>query len=57
VLKTYVRPLLSEVKPFDREYADARRLLAFLELVNSTSAEHVPPTSLIREFIGGSVFE
>ena len=57
VLKNYVRPLLSEVKPFDREYADARRLLAFLELINSTSAEHVPPTSLIREFIGGSVFE
>ena len=57
VLKNYVRPLLSEVKPFDREYADARRLLAFLELVNSTSAEHVPPTSLMREFIGGSVFE
>ncbi len=57
VLKTYVRPLLSEVKPFDREYADARRLLAFLELVNSRSAEHVPPTSLIREFIGGSVFD
>lgn len=57
VLKNFVRPLLSEVKPFDREYADARRLLAFLELVNSTSAEHVPPTSLIREFIGGSVFE
>jgi uridine kinase len=57
VLKNYVCPLLSEVKPFDREYADARRLLAFLELVNSSSAEHVPPTSLIREFIGGSVFE
>lgn len=57
VLKAFVRPLLSEVKPFDREYADARRLLAFLELVNSTSAEHVPATSLIREFIGGGAFE
>ena len=57
VLKTFVRPLLSEVKPFDREYADARRLLEFLELVNSTSAEHVPNTSLIREFIGGSAFD
>ena len=57
VLKTFVRPLLSEVKPYDREYADARRLLAFLELVNSTSAEHVPQTSLLREFIGGSSFE
>ena len=56
VLKTYVRPLLSEVKPFDLEYANARRLLAFLNLVNSCSAEHVPPTSLLREFIGGSAF-
>jgi len=57
VLKTYVRPLLSEVKPFDNEYADARRLLEFLELVNSCSAEGVPATSLIREFIGGSIFD
>ena len=57
VLKTYVRPLLSEVKPSDREYVDARRLLGFLELVNSASAEAVPPTSLLREFIGGSAFD
>ncbi|MCX6875931.1 MAG: nucleoside kinase [Verrucomicrobia bacterium] len=57
VLKTYVRPLLSEVKPSAPEYADARRLLGFLELVNSASAEDVPPTSLLREFIGGSAFE
>jgi uridine kinase len=57
VLKAYVRPLLSEVKPSDPEYVDARRLLGFLELVNSASAEPVPPTSLLREFIGGSAFE
>ena len=38
------------------EYADARRLLGFLEFVNSASAEDVPPTSLLREFIGGSAF-
>jgi len=57
VLKTYVRPLLSEVKPSDPEYADARRLLGFLELVNSASAESVPPTSLLREFIGASAFD
>jgi uridine kinase len=57
VLKTYARPLLSEVKPSDPEYVDARRLLGFLELVNSASAEAVPPTSLLREFIGGSAFE
>jgi uridine kinase len=57
VLKTYLRPLLSEVKPSEPEYADARRLLGFLEFVNSASAEHVPPTSLLREFIGGSTFD
>ncbi|MEI6655545.1 MAG: nucleoside kinase [Verrucomicrobiota bacterium] len=56
VLKPYLRPLLSEVKPSDPEYADARRLLGFLEFVNSASAEDVPPTSLLREFIGGSTF-
>ncbi|MEI7910037.1 MAG: nucleoside kinase [Verrucomicrobiota bacterium] len=57
VLKTYARPLLSEVKPSEPEYVDARRLLGFLQLVNSASAEAVPPTSLLREFIGGSAFE
>ena len=57
VLKTYARPLLSEVKPSAPEYADARRLLGFLRLVNSASAEAVPPTSLLREFIGASAFE
>lgn len=56
ILKTYVRPLLAEVKPSSPEYADARRLLGFLEVVNSAPADHVPPTSLIREFIGGSAF-
>ncbi|MEO0018418.1 MAG: Threonine--tRNA ligase 2 [Verrucomicrobiota bacterium] len=56
VLKGHVRPLLAEVKPSDPEYADARRLLGFLEVVNSASSEQVPPTSLIREFIGGGAF-
>ena len=44
------------MKPSDPEYADARRLLGFLEVVNPASSDHVPPTSLIREFIGGSAF-
>jgi uridine kinase len=57
ILKGYVSQLLAEVKPSAPEYADARRLLGFLEVVNSASAEHVPPTSLIREFIGGSAFD
>lgn len=56
ILKNHARPLLAEVKPSDPEYADARRLLGFLEIVNPASTEHVPSTSLIREFIGGSAF-
>lgn len=56
ILKNHVRPLLAEVKPSAPEYADVRRLLGFLEVVNQGSDEHVPRASLIREFIGGSAF-
>lgn len=57
VLRGHVRPLLSEVKPSSPEYADARRLLGFLEMVNPGPTDQVPPASLIREFIGGSAFD
>lgn len=57
VLKAYAEPLLHTVKPTDEEYGEARRLQDFLSLLVGMPAEHVPPTSLLREFIGGSVFE
>ena len=57
VLRSQVRPLLSEVKPSAPEYADATRLLAFLEVVNPAPPEQVPPTSILREFTGGSAFD
>jgi uridine kinase len=57
VLKTYAEPLLVEVKPLHPEYAEARRLLKFLELVTAAPSDRVPPDSLLREFIGGSIFE
>lgn len=57
VLKPYVEPLLAEVKPYDPQYADARRLLEFLSRFNAAPSSMVPPTSLIREFIGESGFE
>jgi uridine kinase len=57
VLRTHVRPLLSEVKPSAPEYADATRLLAFLEVVNPAPIDHVPPTSILREFTGGGAFD
>lgn len=57
VLKPLVEPLLSEIKPIHPEYADARRLQEFLAYFISAPATSVPPTSIIREFIGQSSFE
>lgn len=57
ILKPHVKPLLAEVKPSSPEYADARRLMGFLEVVNPAPDVRIPPTSLIREFIGGSAFD
>lgn len=57
VLKPFAEPLLHAVKPTEEVYGEARRLQDFLSLVVGASAEHVPPQSLLREFIGGSVYE
>lgn len=57
VLTTYAIPLLRSVKRDDGSaYTTARRLLKFLELVYPIPAEDVPSDSLLREFIGGSIF-
>ncbi|HCZ05862.1 MAG: uridine kinase [Thermotogota bacterium] len=58
VLKTHAEPLLIQVEHTEEEYSEARRLLKFLEYflpINDIRA--VPHTSIIREFIGGSVFK
>ncbi len=57
VLKPFAEPLLSEVKPFHPQYAEARRLQQFLENFLTVPPDRVPPTSVIREFIGRSNFE
>ena len=57
VLKPYALPLLSSVTKENGEaYANARRLLAFLEFIYPIPSELVPPNSILREFIGGSVY-
>ncbi|HBA85774.1 MAG TPA: hypothetical protein DCZ95_16955 [Verrucomicrobia bacterium] len=56
VLKPYVEALLYEVKPSDPQYAEARRLLGFVSRFLSITADLVPPTSILREFIGKSAF-
>jgi len=56
VLRVYAAPLLRQVKPDQKEYSEARRLLAFLENFMTIPPTAVPPRSIIREFIGGSAF-
>ncbi len=57
VLKPLVEPLLMQVKPYDAEYAEARRLSEFLLNFLGTSEQYVPSTSILREYIGGSAFQ
>ena len=56
VLKPMAEPLLMQVKPIDREYAEARRLTAFLMNFLSLPDRDVPNTSVLREYIGRSSF-
>jgi uridine kinase len=56
VLKPFVEPLLAEVKPHHPQYAEARRMQAFLSSFLGVSDALVPPTSILREFIGRSSF-
>lgn len=56
-LTPYAIPLLRSIKP-DKGYAytTARRILKFLELCYPIQAEKIPSDSVIREFIGGSIY-
>jgi uridine kinase len=56
VLKPLVEPLLMQVKPYDAEYAEARRLSEFLLNFLGAWDRYVPGTSILREYIGGSAF-
>lgn len=56
VLRRYVEPLLYKVPDTVPEFGEARRLLKFLNNFQSIPADEIPPTSLLREFIGGSSF-
>jgi uridine kinase len=57
VLKYYADPLLRAVKPHRTEYAEAVRLLSFLENFAPIPPQYVPGTSILREFIGESEFK
>lgn len=57
VLKKYLMPLLEEIDNTNPEYAEAKRLHEFLKYFADIDDKYVPANSLLREFIGGSVFE
>ena len=56
VLKDYAEPLLRKVPNNCAAYSEANRLLRFLSYFTSIPDDQLPPTSLLREFLGGSSF-
>ena len=58
VLKDFVIPLLEEIDESNPEYSEARRLIELLRYFESVKEiDLIPNNSLLREFIGGSIFE
>lgn len=56
VLKRHAEPILSEVPKSCEEYTEAHRLLNLLSYFESIPEKEIPPTSMLREFVGGSSF-
>ena len=57
VLKSHLIPILEQVKENCCEHSEAYRLRKFLQYFESVPDNDLPPTSLLREFLGGSSFE
>ena len=57
VIKQQAEPLLEQVPENCEEHAEAYRLLKFLRYIKPIPEDQIPPTSLLREFLGGSSFE
>ena len=57
VIKSQAEPLLEQVPEDCPEYAEAYRLRKFLKYIRPIHEDQIPPTSLLREFLGGSSFE
>ncbi|MBO7047238.1 MAG: nucleoside kinase [Prevotella sp.] len=57
VIKCQAEPLLEQVPENCPEYAEAYRLRKFLSYIRPIPEDQIPPTSLLREFLGGSSFK
>ena len=57
VLKKHIYPLLRSIGPGDEWYEEVLGIVKILDLVLEADVDdEIPPTSLVREFIGGNVF-
>ncbi len=56
-LKKHALPMLEEITPDSPLYSEAKRLIAFLRYIKDIPDDDIPCHSLIREFIGHSIFE
>ena len=57
VLKIFVEPLLYSIESSSKYVEEARRLIKYLENIYPISSEYVEEDSILREFIGGSIFK
>ena len=57
VLRTHAEIILASVPKNCPEYAEAHRLLKFIHFFLPVSDKEIPPTSIMREFVGGSSFK
>jgi uridine kinase len=57
VLRTHAEIILASVPKNCAEYAEAHRLLKFIHYFIPVSDKEIPPTSIMREFLGGSSFK
>ena len=57
IFKAQAEPMLRAVPENVPEYSEAQRLLRFLEYIVPLQDKEMPPTSLAREFLGGSSFK
>ncbi len=56
VLKPFIMPQLEQVTTKDKYYHETKRIMGILDFIKSVDASVVPPSSLLREFVGGSPF-
>lgn len=58
ILSKYALPLLEEIDSSEKEYSEAKRLIAFLKYFEEIDDERaIPMNSILREFVDGSIFD